>query len=178
MPTDIWRFFAGHPLLKNAPWFPKVLVPKILVLKAPLSVPIPVRPTRRARLFPRRTRRLRPGPVPGVAATLKILIVTDAWSPQVNGVVRTLQILRDDLTRLGHRVHMITPEGRPSMPLPTYPEIRLALFPKSVMEREIRDFAPDAVHIATEGSLGLAARHICLKHAIAFTTAFHTRFAE
>ena len=93
-------------------------------------------------------------------------------------MVRTLQILRDDLTRLGHRVHMITPEGRPSLPLPTYPEIRLALFPKRPMEREIREFAPDAVHIATEGSLGFAARHICLKHGIAFTTAFHTRFAE
>jgi len=113
-----------------------------------------------------------------VAAALKILIVTDAWTPQVNGVVRTLQTLQGDLLQLGHRVHMITPEGRTSVPLPTYPEIRLVLFARPSMTREIRDFAPDAVHIATEGPLGLAARSICLKHGIAFTTAFHTRFAE
>jgi glycosyltransferase involved in cell wall biosynthesis len=109
---------------------------------------------------------------------LKILIVTDAWTPQVNGVVRTLEILSRDLAALGHRVHMITPLGRRTFPLPTYPEIRLAFFQKAALTREIREFAPDAVHIATEGSLGLAARRICLKHGIAFTTAFHTRFAE
>ena len=68
-----------------------------------------------------------PGPVPGVAASLKVLIVTDAWTPQVNGVVRTLQTLQNDLLQLGHRVHMITPEGRISVPLPTYPEIRLEI---------------------------------------------------
>ena len=101
-----------------------------------------------------------PGPIPGVAAHLKILIVTDAWAPQVNGVVRTLEILRDDLAALGHRVHMITPQGRPSLPLPTYPEIRMVLFARTALTREIRDFAPDAVHIATEGPLGLAARAV------------------
>ncbi len=113
-----------------------------------------------------------------MAANLKILIVTDAWLPQVNGVVRTLQTLRDDLTSLGHTVHLITPEGRLSLPLPTYPEIRMVLFAKTALTREIRAFAPDAVHIATEGPLGMAARAVCLKHGIAFTTAFHTRFAE
>jgi len=113
-----------------------------------------------------------------VAAHLKILIVTDAWSPQVNGVVRTLEILGHDLAALGHRVHMVTPLGRRTFPLPTYPEIRLAFFQGAALTREIRDFAPDAVHIATEGSLGLAARRICIRHGIAFTTAFHTRFAE
>jgi len=113
-----------------------------------------------------------------VAAHLKILIVTDAWTPQVNGVVRTLEILAKDLAALGHSVRLITPLGRRTFPLPTYPEIRLALFQKRALTREIRDFAPDAVHIATEGPLGLAARAICLKHGIAFTTAFHTRFAE
>jgi len=113
-----------------------------------------------------------------MAAHLKILIVTDAWSPQVNGVVRTLETLAKDLGELGHTVHTITPLGRRTFPLPTYPEIRLALFQRRALTREIRDFAPDAVHIATEGSLGLAARRICLKHGIAFTTAFHTRFAE
>jgi glycosyltransferase involved in cell wall biosynthesis len=113
-----------------------------------------------------------------VAAHLKILIVTDAWAPQVNGVVRTLEILGQDLTSLGHTVRMITPLGRRTFPMPTYPEIRLAFFQKRALTREIADFAPDAVHIATEGSLGLAARHVCRKHGIAFTTAFHTRFAE
>lgn len=113
-----------------------------------------------------------------MAAHLKILIVTDAWAPQVNGVVRTLEILRGELALLGHTVRMITPEGRRTVPLPTYPEIRLALFQNAALTREIRDFAPDAVHIATEGALGLAARRICIRHGIAFTTAFHTRFAE
>ena len=113
-----------------------------------------------------------------MAAHLKILIVTDAWSPQVNGVVRTLETLGKDLSSLGHSVRYITPLGRRTFPLPTYPEIRLALFQNRALTREIREFAPDAVHIATEGSLGMTARRICLKHGIAFTTAFHTRFAE
>ena len=132
----------------------------------------------RPRLYPRRAKRLEPGPLPGAAAHLKILIVTDAWSPQVNGVVRTLETLGKDLGNLGHTVRYITPLGRRTFPLPTYPEIRLALFQRAALTREIREFAPDAVHIATEGSLGLTARRICLKHGIAFTTAFHTRFAE
>jgi glycosyltransferase involved in cell wall biosynthesis len=113
-----------------------------------------------------------------VAAHLKILIVTDAWSPQVNGVVRTLETLGKDLAILGHTVLTITPLGRRTFPMPTYPEIRLAFFQRRALTREIREFAPDAVHIATEGSLGLTARRICIKHGIAFTTAFHTRFAE
>jgi glycosyltransferase involved in cell wall biosynthesis len=82
------------------------------------------------------------------------------------------------LAALGHTVRMITPLGRRTFPMPTYPEIRLALFQKRALTEEIRNFAPDAVHIATEGSLGLAARAVCRKHGIAFTTAFHTRFAE
>ncbi|MCP5411882.1 MAG: glycosyltransferase family 1 protein [Alphaproteobacteria bacterium] len=109
---------------------------------------------------------------------MKILIVTDAWSPQVNGVVRTLETLAADLAALGHTVKVITPQGRLSMPLPTYPEIRLALFQKRSLKHEIAAFAPDAVHIATEGALGLTARRVCLEHGIAFSTAFHTRFAE
>lgn len=113
-----------------------------------------------------------------MAAHLKILIVTDAWTPQVNGVVRTVQITANDLRALGHDVKMITPEGRFTVPMPTYPEIRLAVLPGRALTREIKEFAPDAVHIATEGSLGLAARRICIKHGIGFTTAFHTRFAE
>lgn len=113
-----------------------------------------------------------------MAAHLKILIVTDAWAPQVNGVVRTIEITAKDLTALGHTVQIVNPLGRRTFPLPTYPEIRLALFPTRALTREITAFAPDAVHIATEGSLGLAARKVCIRHGIAFTTAFHTRFAE
>jgi glycosyltransferase involved in cell wall biosynthesis len=119
-----------------------------------------------------------PGPIPGIAAHLKILIVTDAWKPQVNGVVRTLEVLGQDLTALGHTVRYATPEGRWTIGLPTYREIRLAVFPRYGLEKEIRDFAPDAVHIATEGTLGMSARAICLKHGIEFSTSFHTRFPE
>jgi glycosyltransferase involved in cell wall biosynthesis len=113
-----------------------------------------------------------------VAAHLKILIVTDAWKPQVNGVVRTLEVLGEDLAQLGHTVRYATPEGRFTVPMPTYPEIRLALFPRATLEKEIRAFAPDAVHIATEGTLGLSARAICIKYGIPFSTSFHTRFPE
>ena len=84
----------------------------------------------RPRLYPRRSEPLQPGPIPGVAARLKILIVTDAWTPQVNGVVRTVQITAGDLRALGHDVKMITPEGRFTLPMPTYPEIRLAVLPR------------------------------------------------
>lgn len=109
---------------------------------------------------------------------LKVLIVTDAWTPQVNGVVRTLEMLGRDLRALGHEVRYATPEGRFTVPLPTYSEIRLAIFPRASLEREFREFAPDAIHIATEGTLGLSARAICLKYDIPFTTSFHTRFPD
>jgi glycosyltransferase involved in cell wall biosynthesis len=82
------------------------------------------------------------------------------------------------LKRLAHEVRFVTPELFTSIPCPTYPEIRLSLFPYSGVSREIRTFAPDAIHIATEGPLGMAARRYCLKHKMAFTSAFHTRFAE
>jgi glycosyltransferase involved in cell wall biosynthesis len=109
---------------------------------------------------------------------IKVLIVTDAWAPQINGVVRTLEMLGNDLRALGHEVRYATPEGRITVPMPTYPEIRLSLFPRGDLEREIRSFAPDAIHIATEGTLGLSARAICLKYGLPFTTSFHTRFPE
>ncbi len=109
---------------------------------------------------------------------MKILIVTDAWAPQVNGVVRTLEMLGQDLGALGHEVRYATPEGYFSVPLPTYPEIRLAIFPRRSLDRLIREFAPDAIHIATEGTLGLSARAICLKRRLPFSTAYHTRFPD
>ena len=109
---------------------------------------------------------------------MRIVIVSDAWSPQVNGVVRTLVNTSRELKAMGHQLRMIVPEGRRSLPLPFYPEIRLAFTSAAALGREIESFLPDAVHIATEGPLGLAARRWCLRHGVPFTTAFHTRYAE
>ena len=109
---------------------------------------------------------------------LRILIVTDAWSPQVNGVVRTLESLGRELDAMGHRVRFVTPENHTTLPLPTYPEIRLALFPRQTILRAMDEFAPDAIHIATEGTMGFSARAICLERGYRFTTAFHTRFPD
>jgi glycosyltransferase involved in cell wall biosynthesis len=115
---------------------------------------------------------------PETAQPWRLLVVTDAWAPQVNGVVRTLEILGRDLAAMGHEVRYATPEGRFTMALPTYPEIRLAVFPRKSLERMIDEFQPTAIHIATEGPLGWSARGICVKRNIPFTTSFHTRFPE
>jgi len=109
---------------------------------------------------------------------MKIMIVTDAWEPQVNGVVRTLKSTRAELERLGHQVEMLTPLEFRTTPCPTYPDIRLSLFPKRKVARRIAAYAPQALHIATEGPLGLAARAYALRHGVPFTTAYHTRFPE
>jgi glycosyltransferase involved in cell wall biosynthesis len=108
----------------------------------------------------------------------RVMVVTDAWKPQLNGVVRTIEILGEDLKSLGHDVRYATPEGRFTIPMPTYKEIRLAIFPRRSLEKMIADFKPTAIHIATEGTLGLSARAICVKQKIPFTTSFHTRFPE
>lgn len=107
-----------------------------------------------------------------------IAIVTDAWFPQVNGVVRTLSRTRELLEARGHRVEVISPEGYPSVPCPTYPEIRLALFAARSVKKRLTRLKPDAVHIATEGPLGLAARRWCRRNHLPFTTSYHTRFPE
>jgi glycosyltransferase involved in cell wall biosynthesis len=109
---------------------------------------------------------------------MKITIVTDAWAPQINGVVRTLQETIAGMEVRGHQVQRISPDQFRSLPCPTYPEIRLALTLAEPVGRRIEDFAPDHIHISTEGPLGLAARRWCLKHHVPFTTAFHTRFAD
>jgi glycosyltransferase involved in cell wall biosynthesis len=109
---------------------------------------------------------------------MKIMIVTDAWKPQVNGVVRTLKNTTRELTALGHRVELVTPLEFRTVPCPTYPEIRLSLFARRGVHTRIDAFGPDALHIATEGPLGLAARAYAIKHGIPFTTAYHTRFPE
>ena len=109
---------------------------------------------------------------------MKIMLVSDAWEPQVNGVVRTLRTVMQELATLGHEVRVIHPNLFRTMPCPTYPEISLALLPKKKLAREALDFQPDAVHIATEGPLGLAARSLCKDMGWPFTTSFHTRFPE
>jgi len=107
-----------------------------------------------------------------------ILIVTDAWAPQVNGVVRTLEGTVRALQAMGHVVKIISPDAFRTIPLPSYPEIRLALFAKNTIARVIDSFRPDAIHIATEGTLGLAARRVCVRWKIPFSTAFHTRYPD
>ncbi len=109
---------------------------------------------------------------------LKILIVTDAWRPQVNGVVRTLETIGATLVEAGHFVHYITPNQFLTAPTPTYPEIRWSVMPNRKLAGLINGVRPDAIHIATEGSLGRAARRFCLRRAHPFTTSFHTRFPE
>jgi glycosyltransferase involved in cell wall biosynthesis len=114
----------------------------------------------------------------GPGSARRILIVTDAWSPQVNGVVRTLQSVRAQLQQLGHVVEVIGPDRFATLPCPTYPEIRLAMAAPRTIGRLIGAFAPDAVHLATEGPLCLAARRWCLRHFYPFTTAYHTNFPD
>ena len=109
---------------------------------------------------------------------MKISIISDAWMPQVNGVVHTLSHTKRILEKRGHHVQMITPNLFNTFPCPTYPEIRLALFPYNKVKKMIKDFLPDAIHIVTEGPLGLAARNFVVKNGFTYTTSFHTRFAE
>lgn len=109
---------------------------------------------------------------------MRIALVSDAWAPQVNGVVRTLGETVKRLRALGHEVDTITPDGFPTIPCPSYPEIRLAVTPGGRVRRRLDAAEPDAVHLATEGPLGWAARRWCLERGAAFTTSFHTRFAD
>jgi len=109
---------------------------------------------------------------------LRVLIVSDAWHPQVNGVVRTLSMVAAELTALGHHIEVIGPDRFRTVALPTYPGIRLAVTPGGRVGAAIKAFRPDALHIATEGPLGHAARRWALRRGVAFTTSFHTRFPE
>jgi glycosyltransferase involved in cell wall biosynthesis len=109
---------------------------------------------------------------------MRILIVTDAWRPQVNGVVRTLEKLGEALQERGVEVEFLTPEGYPTLPLPSYREIRLALVTARQIAQRIEVVAPDSIHIATEGPLGFLARRACLASGRTFTTSYHTRFPE
>lgn len=109
---------------------------------------------------------------------MRIALVTDAWAPQCNGVVRTLGAVTGELTRRGHEVEVISPGEYRSLPCPTYPEIRLALAGAHKIGMRLRRLAPEAIHIATEGPLGWAARRWCLMHGRQFTTAYHTQFPD
>lgn len=109
---------------------------------------------------------------------MRIAIVTDAWSPQVNGVVRTLQAVRAELERMGHHVLIVSPNLYGSLPCPTYPEIRLAVASSRSVGARIAGFGAEAVHLATEGPLCLAARQWCLRRGRPFTTAYHTQFPD
>lgn len=109
---------------------------------------------------------------------MRIAIVSDAGAPQVNGVVNTLSATQRTLQQAGHAVLMIAPASFRTFACPTYPEIRLAYKPYAKIAAALRDFGPDCIHIATEGPMGLAARRYCIKHGLAFTTAYHTRFPE
>ncbi len=109
---------------------------------------------------------------------MRIAILTDAWHPQVNGVVRTLAKTIEILQARGHEVLCINPQDFTTLPLPTYPDIRLALLPWHGVRRRLDDFTPEAVHLATEGPIGWAGRRYCLKRGLPYTTAYHTQFPE
>lgn len=109
---------------------------------------------------------------------MKVLVATDAWAPQVNGVVRTLGELQRRAPQAGLTLEFVTPGDFRTIAMPGYPEIRLSLNAGPGIARRMQAFAPDAVHIATEGPIGLAARKLCLGQRIPFTTSYHTRFPE
>lgn len=109
---------------------------------------------------------------------MKLLIATDAWLPQINGVVRTIERLVEEMPQFGVEVGMITPAEFRTVPMPTYPEIRLALCGQGSIRRKIEAFAPDAIHIATEGPIGFQVRRWCLRNKRRFNTCYHTRFPE
>lgn len=109
---------------------------------------------------------------------MRVVLVTDAWEPQTNGVVSTLRQTMAEMQRLGVEVLRISPEQFITIPCPSYPEIRLAVVPGPKVGALLNDFQPDAIHIATEGTLGVAARQWCIARKLRFTTSYHTQFPE
>lgn len=109
---------------------------------------------------------------------MKILVATDAWRPQVNGVVRTYERLVDDVRAIGAEISIIAPHEFKTVPCPTYPEVRLALPGYRYLASRISEVGPDAIHIATEGPVGWMTRAYCLGRRIPYTTSFHTRFPD
>ena len=109
---------------------------------------------------------------------MRILVATDAWFPQVNGVVRTLTALAKAMEGRGVEIEFLTPEGMPTVGLPSYPGIRVALPSPRRIAARIAEINPDAIHIATEGPIGWAVRAYCRRRKLAFTTSYTTRFPE
>jgi glycosyltransferase involved in cell wall biosynthesis len=109
---------------------------------------------------------------------MRFALVSDAWRPQVNGVARTLAALHDGLTAAGHDVFPLTPELFRTVPCPTDREVRLAIAARPRLTGLLQKLMPDAIHIATEGPLGTAARRYCLNRSLRFTTAYHTKYPE
>jgi glycosyltransferase involved in cell wall biosynthesis len=109
---------------------------------------------------------------------MRILVATDAWHPQVNGVVRSLTHMADAAKALGVEVSFLTPESFRTFAMPSYRDLRLALPQPARIARLIDEARPDSIHIATEGPIGLLVRRYCGKHGLPFTTSFHTRFPE
>jgi len=109
---------------------------------------------------------------------ITILVATDAWDPQVNGVVRTLKSLSKAARKFDAAITFLTPDGFPSVGIPTYPELRCALPRPREVARRIEAAAPDAIHIATEGPIGHVVRRYCVRRGLSFTTSFTTRFPE
>jgi glycosyltransferase involved in cell wall biosynthesis len=109
---------------------------------------------------------------------MRILIATDAWRPQINGVVHSLESVAAAARELGAFCEFLTPQGFPTLPLPTYPDVRLAIANPREIARRIEAVAPDHIHIATEGPVGLATRRHCRRAGRVFTTSYHTRFPE
>ncbi|GLS44529.1 glycosyltransferase family 4 protein [Methylobacterium brachythecii] len=109
---------------------------------------------------------------------MRVLIATDAWAPQVNGVVRTLTSLQKSASRVGMEIVFLSPEGFSTFPLPSYPGLNLAIPDSREIARRIEAARPDAIHVATEGPIGHAVRSYCIKHRLPFTTSFTTKFPE
>jgi glycosyltransferase involved in cell wall biosynthesis len=109
---------------------------------------------------------------------VRIALASDAWAPQTNGVVTTLKATADTLAGMGHVVRVISPRGLRSIACPSYPEIRLAVAPGAHVARQLQAFRPHAIHVATEGPVGLAVRGYCRARGVPFTTSYHTRYPE
>ena len=109
---------------------------------------------------------------------MRLLIVTDAWYPQLNGVVRSIERMMELAAGCGAEIALLTPQHFRSVPLPSYPEIRLALARPGRLARLIARLAPTHVHIATEGPLGILTRRLCVRHGLPFTTCVHTRLPD
>ncbi len=109
---------------------------------------------------------------------MRVLVASDAWEPQINGVVRTLQKLRQLGPELGLDLQFVTPDRFRTLPMPGYPEIRLAMLGPGAFAQECEHIRPDIIHVATEGPIGLAARQMALRQGLPLTTSYHTRFPE